>query len=91
MAAGEALLLAALHQASTMALLTCFWPAHTNTIHHNVNTELLPAGSEKRSRPESCRLHQLMPTLMLLHCAVPCMKQHMWYSTHLAHGDAEAQ
>ena len=32
MAAGEALLFAALHQASTMALLTCFCPApHQNT------------------------------------------------------------
>ena len=47
MAAGEALLLAALHQASTMALLTCFWPAHTNTLHHNVKTKLWPAGNEQ--------------------------------------------
>ena len=44
------MLLAALHQASTMALLTCFWPAHTNTLDHNVTTRLLPAGNKQQAR-----------------------------------------
>ena len=48
MAAGEALLLAALHQVSTMALLTCFWPAHSNTLHHTVHTRLLPADNKQQ-------------------------------------------
>ncbi len=57
MAAGEALAFAALHQASTMARLTCFCcPAYTLSDEH--------CSHEKLQNNQTCSLHITMPVLI---------------------------
>lgn len=57
MAAGEAFALAALHQACTMARLTCFCcPAYTLSDEH--------CSHEKLQNEQTCSLHATMPVLI---------------------------